>query len=297
MNGFKGAKHRSFPTQSLATDWLRQHGVNSAAAVISRSSAASPSAVSPPAASVSSSARPHTSARSYTTSSFSPRPTRLYPRHAQPESSSIYTLYCDGASRGNPGQSGCGFVLFSPQQTLFCEYKHYLGDDQTNNVAEYRGLIAGLQVAQFRGIRHIRVRADSTLICMQTTGAWEVHAEHLRAYREQAAGLLETFDWWDVQQVPRDENKVADRLSNEAIDERSDKVTTWYGEIDEVYGADEDDDDAEEKSGTSAGGGYGQSASGDGPMRTKRLSSAGRDGDEDSGEGIILPIKRQKHTR
>ena len=299
MTGFKGALHRGFPSHSLAADWLKQHGVNSSASVPSQPSASSqpsqPAAVSQP-----SSTRPAQSYRSYSTSSSSPSSSsssvrRLQPRHPQPDSSSIYTLYCDGASRGNPGQSGCGFVLFTPKQTLFTEYKNYLGDEQTNNVAEYRGLIAGLQIAQFRGIRHLRVRADSNLVCMQTIGAWEVHAEHLRSYREQAAGLLDSFDWWDVQQVPREENKIADRLSNEAIDERSDKVTAWYGDLDEAYGTDEDEKE-EEKSETIASDGHRQGAGRCAPMRTKRLGPNGRVSEDDCAEQIILPIKRHKQT-
>ena len=302
VSGFKGALHRSFPSAELATGWLREHGVNSSATSISQPPTTS--LVAQPAASHSSSARPTSSSRAYSSSSSSPssssasRPVRLTPRHPQPASSLIYTLYCDGASRGNPGHAGCGFVLFNPNQTLFAEYKNYLGDDQTNNVAEYRGLIGGLQVAQFRGIRYLRVRADSNLICMQTTGAWEVHAEHLRPYREQAAGLLDTFDWWEVQQVPREENKIADRLSNEAIDERSDKVTTWYGDLDQALGADEEEDeDEEEKSEAATGDGTGRGTDARGPMRTKRLGPAGREREDDSVEKIILPLKRHKQTR
>lgn len=291
MSGFGGALHKSFGSQSVAIDWLRQQGVSVSATVLSQPSASSP--LSQPSASRSSSTRPTQSSRYYSSSSSpssssSARPTRLHPRHAQPASSSIYTLYCDGASRGNPGHSGCGFVLFTPQQTLFAEHKHYLGHDHTNNVAEYRGLIAGLQIAQSRGIRHLRVRADSNLICQQTVGVWEVHAEHLRSYREQAAGLLDSFDWWDVQQVPREENKIADRLSNEAIDERSDKVTVWHGE----------EDNEKEESETRPAGGYGGGAGGSGSMRTKRLGLDGRTvSGDDSGEKIILPIKRHKHSR
>ena len=214
----------------------------------------------------------------------------MFPRHRQPASSDIYTLYCDGASRGNPGQSGCGFVLFTPQQTTLVEYKHYLGTSHTNNVAEYQGLIAGLATAQREGVRYLRVRADSTLICMQMVGAWEVHATHLQPYRAEAAGLLDTFDWWDVQQVPREENKIADRLSNEAIDQRSSKVYVRYDEA--------KDDEDEGKREVDAGAGHGRAgADGNGPMRTKRLAQHGRLSEDSGGEEITLPLKRQKQSK
>ena len=145
----------------------------------------------------------------------------------------IYSLYCDGASRGNPGLSGCGGALYRPDGEPLCEYRHFLGERSTNNEAEYMGLIKGLFIAQRADVRHLRVRADSTLIVQQSKGDWAVHAEHLLPYVRQAQALLEAFDWWELQQIPREQNRAADRLSNEAIDQRSSDVVSWHRTVDE----------------------------------------------------------------
>ena len=115
------------------------------------------------------------------------------------------------------------------------------------------------------------------LVCMQTIGAWEVNAAHLRSLRDQAAGLLSSFEWWDVRQVPREENKIADRLSNEAVDERSERVTTWYSEV-------KDDEERTSDGGSGRQGG----------MRTKRLSAEYSSSSNGSIDEIILPIKRHR---
>ena len=246
---------------------------------------------------------PHPSSRSFSSSSSSfssssssssssNPPRRLYPREPQPDPSQIYTLYCDGASRGNPGLSGCGFVLFTPQQTILLQYKHFLGTHHTNNEAEYWGLIDGLAAAQRQQVRYLRVRADSMLVVQQTVGVWEVNAVHLRDLCEMASGLLNGFDWWEVRQVPREENKIADRLSNEAIDERSNRVHVFNDQL-EVAGEEEEEKQSEAGAAATANG-QGGWRGGGGGMRTKRLNAAEPVNSNDRGEDIILPIKRHR---
>ena len=125
----------------------------------------------------------------------------------------------DGGSRGNPGVAGYGAVVRDEAGAVLAERKEYIGT-ATNNVAEYRGLIAGLEAARDLGAREVDVKMDSKLVVEQMSGRWKVkHPDMiplaLRA-REVAAG----FDRVGYQWIPRALNKDADRLANEAMDAR-----------------------------------------------------------------------------
>ena len=161
----------------------------------------------------------------------------------------MYTLYCDGASRGNPGLSGCGGVVFLPSQRVLLQYKHFL-PAATNNIAEYTALTLGLRLALSRGIRHLFVRLDSLLVCNQVRGEWGVSAEHLLPQREEAQSLLQQLDWWELRHVPREMNTLADALSNDAIDERSDNVVLDFSEAE-----DNEEDEKREAAASAAAGG------------------------------------------
>ncbi len=132
----------------------------------------------------------------------------------------------DGGSRGNPGAAGYGAVVFSAdRQSVLAERKEAIGH-ATNNVAEYRGLIAGLEAAAEAGAGEVAVSMDSKLVVEQMTGRWRVkHADmiplHQRA-REIAAGFDHvTYSW-----IPREENSHADRLANEAMDAASEAAAS-----------------------------------------------------------------------
>lgn len=126
---------------------------------------------------------------------------------------------CDGGSRGNPGPAGFGCVVWSADHdTLLAEHKQAIGIT-TNNVAEYRGLIAGLEEARRLGADEVAVSADSKLIIEQMSGRWKVKHRDMAELHQQARALASTFDSVTYQWIPREQNKHADRLANEAMDE------------------------------------------------------------------------------
>jgi len=128
-------------------------------------------------------------------------------------------LYCDGAARGNPGPAGAGAVIVSPEGHIQARIGKFLGES-TNNVAEYMGLILGLKRARAMGLRELDVLSDSELMVKQLNGDYAVKAEHLKPLHDEAKQLLGTFPGITVRHVPREDNKLADEMSNRAIDER-----------------------------------------------------------------------------
>lgn len=130
------------------------------------------------------------------------------------------TLYADGAARGNPGPAGSGALLLDEQGRRIAELTLALGH-ATNNVAEYRALILGLEEALRRGIDEIEVRMDSLLVVRQMQGRWKIKHPRLRPLALQAGALLAAFPRRSIDHVPREENVEADRLANRAIDEAS----------------------------------------------------------------------------
>jgi probable phosphoglycerate mutase len=124
----------------------------------------------------------------------------------------------DGGSRGNPGPAGYGAVVLDPATgTVLAERSDSIGV-QTNNVAEYRGLIAGLTAADELGATQVAVRMDSKLVVEQMSGHWQVKHPSLRPLARQAAELCAGFDTVSFEWVPREQNTRADRLANEAMD-------------------------------------------------------------------------------
>jgi ribonuclease HI len=129
-----------------------------------------------------------------------------------------HVLYCDGASRGNPGPASIGFVLYDPAGTPVAEVGEAIGET-TNNVAEYEALIAGLETSLERGVNRIEVRLDSLLLVKQITGEYRVKASHLKPLQRQAVKLLTRFAEASISHVRRERNTVADALANKALDE------------------------------------------------------------------------------
>ncbi|CAJ1582082.1 bifunctional RNase H/acid phosphatase [[Mycobacterium] wendilense] len=127
-------------------------------------------------------------------------------------------LEADGGSRGNPGPAGFGAVLFSADRALvLAENKAAIGV-ATNNVAEYRGLIAGLAEAADLGATEVSVAMDSKLVIEQMAGRWKVKNAALADLHRQARELAARFDRVDYRWIPRADNAHADRLANEAMD-------------------------------------------------------------------------------
>lgn len=124
----------------------------------------------------------------------------------------------DGGSRGNPGPAGYGSVVWTAdRRTVLAESKQAIGH-ATNNVAEYRGLIAGLEEAAKLGATDVDVRMDSKLIVEQMSGRWKVKNPDLKALIDQAMSVATTFERISYAWIPRSENSHADRLANEAMD-------------------------------------------------------------------------------
>jgi ribonuclease HI len=128
-------------------------------------------------------------------------------------------VFSDGAARGNPGPAGAGAVVLDSKGRVLARVGRFLGK-QTNNVAEYEGLLLGLSRAKELGAREVEVRADSLLLIRQLEGAYQVKNAALKALHAKAKALLRTFDRVDLRHVPREENTLADEMSNRAIDER-----------------------------------------------------------------------------
>jgi ribonuclease HI len=123
----------------------------------------------------------------------------------------------DGGSRGNPGPAGYGVRIEQPDGTAV-ELKESLGTC-TNNVAEYRGLVAALQWAASHGISSLRIRSDSELLVKQMKGEYRVKNPGLQPLHQEARALVRQIERVTFEHVRREFNKDADRLANEAMDE------------------------------------------------------------------------------
>jgi ribonuclease HI len=128
-------------------------------------------------------------------------------------------LYTDGAARGNPGAAGAGILLLDDRRREVAAKGLYLGEC-TNNVAEYRALILGLQEARRQGAGELAVHLDSELIVKQLLGSYRVRDPKLKPLHAEAAALLEGFRSCRIVHVPRQENRRADQLANQGIDDR-----------------------------------------------------------------------------
>lgn len=126
-------------------------------------------------------------------------------------------LYTDGGSRGNPGPAGIGAVVKTLDGEVVDTVSRYIGKD-TNNVAEYTALIEGLKACQEQGGTEIRVYMDSELIVKQIKREYKVKNENLAKLFVQVWNLIQTFQKVNFEHIPRERNKEADALVNEALD-------------------------------------------------------------------------------
>jgi ribonuclease HI len=124
----------------------------------------------------------------------------------------------DGAARGNPGTAGCGAAIYDETGAVVKKLSRYLGQ-ATNNVAEYEGLLMGLEALIQLGRKRIVVQSDSQLLVRQLNGQYRVKDEKLKRLFERAMTLLRQFDSVQILHVPRELNKLADRLANQGIDD------------------------------------------------------------------------------
>jgi ribonuclease HI/probable phosphoglycerate mutase len=128
-----------------------------------------------------------------------------------------YRLYVDGASRGNPGDASIGASLTNSKGVEVGTVSEAIGLT-TNNEAEYRALIAGLELAVRKKVRSLEVRADSELMVRQMTGQYRVKHPNLKQFWLRAQELSRKFQAFSIRHVPREENSRADELANRALD-------------------------------------------------------------------------------
>jgi ribonuclease HI len=133
------------------------------------------------------------------------------------DASDVWVLRCDGGSRGNPGPSAYGYVLCDPSGRRVEARGEAIGI-ATNNVAEYRSLIAGLEAAAAHGAHRVRVQMDSELVVRQMKGEYRVKNAGLKPLYAAATAARSRLDEVRFTAVPRDDNTLADRLVNEALD-------------------------------------------------------------------------------
>jgi len=129
-------------------------------------------------------------------------------------------LHVDGASRGNPGESGFGIHVTTPDGREVAALFGYLGK-ATNNVAEYQALLHGLRFALTRGASTVEVFSDSELLVRQLEGRYRVKNAGLQPLHREAQSLLARFAKAKLAHVPRERNHEADALANRAVDERA----------------------------------------------------------------------------
>ena len=126
-------------------------------------------------------------------------------------------VYIDGGARGNPGPAGYGVRVERPDGTLLEEFSEFIGV-ATNNVAEYRGLLAALEWARARGCTDVLVRSDSLLLVQQMLGHYKVKNAGLQPLHARARLLAHEIGRVHYEHVRRESNRHADRLANTAMD-------------------------------------------------------------------------------
>ena len=147
-----------------------------------------------------------------------PRSARLFAEpHPPAAPPATHVAYVDGASRGNPGPAAYAAILRSPERKEVIRIGKPLGI-ATNNAAEYYALITALDYAAHHGIKSLRVRSDSELLVNQMNGRYRVRSKDLKPLHERAAKLANQLEHFTIEHVPREENREADALANEALD-------------------------------------------------------------------------------
>ena len=126
-------------------------------------------------------------------------------------------VHVDGGARGNPGPAAGAAVISTPDGEVLASASLLIGV-ATNNVAEYRGLLLGLERARELGASEVEVVNDSELVAKQLTGVYKVKHPDMRPLHAQALEALRGFERWSIRSVPRAQNAHADALVNEALD-------------------------------------------------------------------------------
>ncbi len=129
----------------------------------------------------------------------------------------LIVVNVDGASRGNPGESGIGVAIFDKNSNLINEACDYLGV-ATNNIAEYKALILGVKLSTKYNAKRVLFKSDSELMVKQIKGEYRVKNAQLKILFTEAQSLLKKLPNWKIMHVPREENKEADLLANKGVE-------------------------------------------------------------------------------
>jgi len=149
----------------------------------------------------------------------------LFPAQAEKTPDHYLVAYSDGGARGNPGPSGYGVVIQDQEGRKVAALSEYLGH-QTNNVAEYQGLIAALEYAVRHNHKALKVITDSELLERQIKGIYKVKNATLQDLHARAKELIAQLEWFSIGHVLRGKNQEADRLANEAMDKGMGRTAT-----------------------------------------------------------------------
>ena len=144
----------------------------------------------------------------------------LFEDYTQFNNNKYHILLFDGGSRGNPGPAGCGYVIYDHNNNIVCEDSKFL-DIQTNNYAEYMGLIEGVKRASELKIKDLIIKGDSLLVIKQLNGSYNVKSENLKPLYKKACSLTKNIKRVQYIHIKRDMNVVADKLANIAMDNNS----------------------------------------------------------------------------
>ncbi len=124
-------------------------------------------------------------------------------------------IYVDGASLGNPGESGAGIVVYDEQGREALRESVPLGS-MTNNMAEYEALVRALRKAREMRVGRVSVYTDSLLVANQVLGTYKVRNDRLRAYLQEVQLAIKGFDRFEIRYIPREQNRLADKLAKSA---------------------------------------------------------------------------------
>ena len=127
-----------------------------------------------------------------------------------------WKIYVDGASSGNPGDSGAGMVIFDENGIEISRDSVFLGK-MTNNMAEYEALLRALQKAHECGAQDVVAHTDSLLVANQVTGTYKINNDILREYVVKVKKIISNFDHFAIQYIPREQNGIADKLAKGGI--------------------------------------------------------------------------------
>ncbi|WP_287153037.1 ribonuclease HI family protein [Candidatus Solincola tengchongensis] len=137
-------------------------------------------------------------------------------------------VFIDGAARGNPGPAAIGVVVLTRQGRRVAAFGEAIGE-ATNNFAEYTALVHALRLLSVYEVDRLRIYADSELVVRQIQGLYRVKERSLRSLHSQVMSMLGRYRDWSIQHIPREENREADRLANQALDGAADISSASVG--------------------------------------------------------------------